>query len=276
MASSTLVSGGLSVKLEPDGVKRDGDQMGSVKEWGTLASFATRFIKEVSIIIVGILIALAVNDRWSNHLDRAEEQNILESIRDDVAATLELIQQTRSRVEADIKKLKIFSAGSTGEAGQYDAERMAEALHSLWDVPPLALRNSTHKEIQTSGRLRLISNPKVRRLLAQFQQKYEFASLTYLDAFQHQHLKLDPYLLTKIQVSQISPYALEHDAGKSPVPLTPLPPIKDHRALLDDVEFQNHVAAKYLLLTYYLQQTHELTDALNELNSELANPAWKH
>lgn len=234
------------------------------------AALATRSLKEVTIIIVGILIALAVNDWWGNRLDRAEEHKILDAIHDDVDATLKLIQHTRSRVETDLEKLKVLSAGSKGAAGQYNAEHMAETLHSLWDVPPLAMLTSTHKELQTSGRLRLVSNPKVRRLLAHFQQKYEFASLTYQDAFQHQHLKLDPYLLANIQVSQLSKGALEHDAGTSAQPLTPLPPVKDHRVLLDDVQFQNQVAAKYFLLTYYLQQTHELTDVLNDLNTELA------
>lgn len=243
--------------------------MESEGKGGSFAALATRSLKEVVIIIVGILIALAVNDWWGNRLDRAEEQKILESIKEDVDATLKLIQSTRSRVETDRQKLKILSAGSSGEAGQYNTERMATLLHSLWDVPPLALQTSTHKELQTSGRLRLITNPKVRRLLAHFQQKYEFATQTYLDAFQHQQLKLDPYLLAKIQVSQISQHALSNDAGKTPEPLTPLSPVKDHRDLLDDFQFQNQVAAKYFLLTYYLQQTHELTDALNELNSEL-------
>lgn len=243
--------------------------MASEAQGHSNSEFATRSLKEVVIIIVGVLIALAVNDWWSNHNDRAEEQKILESIRDDVDATLKLIQQTQARVETDIQKLKTFSAGSAGEAGQFDAERMASALHSLWDVPPLAMVTATHKELQTSGRLRLIANPKIRRLLAHFQQQYEFALLTYQDAFQHQHLKLDPYLLAHIQVAQISRYALEYDAPKSAIPLKPLLPVRDHRALLDDAEFQNHVAAKYLLLTYYLHQTHELTEALNELYAEL-------
>lgn len=243
--------------------------MASEAQGGSNAELATRSLKEIIIIIVGVLIALAVNDWWSNHNDRAEEQKILESIRDDVDATLKLIQQTRTRVETDIRKLKVFSAGSAGEAGQYDAERMAEGLHSLWDVPPLAMVTATHKELQTSGRLRLISNPRIRRLLAHFQQQYEFASLTYQDAFQHQHLTLDPYLLATIQIAQISKYALEYDAPKSAVPLRPLQPAKDHHVLLDDAVFQNHVAAKYLLLTYYLHQTHELTNALKELEAEL-------
>ncbi|WP_295559325.1 hypothetical protein [uncultured Hyphomicrobium sp.] len=250
--------------------------MASDNDEGSLAALAIRSLQEIAIIIIGILIALAVNDWWTNRVDRAEEQSILESIHDDVDATLKLIQDTRSRVETDLRKLTILSAGSAGEAGRYDAERMAEALHSLWDVPPLAMLTSTHKELQTSGRLRLIADPKVRRLLAHFQQKYEFASLTYNDAFQHQHLKLDPYVLGNIQMSQLSRYALEYDAGPSAVPLVPLAPIKDHRPLLDDATFQNHVAAKYFLLTYYLHQTHELTDVLNELNAELVKLTAKH
>jgi hypothetical protein len=235
----------------------------------SFAALTTRSLKEVSIIIAGILIALAVNDWWGNRLDRAEERKIHESIHDDVAATLKLIAATRARVEADLQNLRILSAGSAGAAGKSEPERMAALLHSLWDVPPLTLQTSTHKELQTSGRLRLISNPKVRRLLADFQQKVEFASQTYLDAFQHQHLKLDPYLLANIQVSQISRYALQNDAGQAPEPLTPLAPLKDHRGLLDDAAFQNHVAAKYFLLSYYLQQTRELTAVLNDLDAEL-------
>lgn len=247
---------------------RDGS--GSDEGQRSLAALATRSFKEMSIIIIGVLIALAVNDWWDNRIDRAEESQILESIGADVDATLALIDDTRSRVEADLQKLKVLSSGSAGEAGQFDAERLAEVLHSLWDVPPLSMLTSTHKELQTSGRLRLISNPKVRRLLAQFQQKYEFASLTYQDAFQHQQLKLDPYLLANIQASQISRQALRRDAGQAPAPLTPLSPITDHQHLLDDFQFQNHVAAKYYLFAYYLQQTRELTDALRQLKSELA------
>ncbi len=238
----------------------------------SFAALATRSLKEVLIIIAGILIALAVNDWWGNRLDRAEEHKILAAVHDDVAATLKLIASTRARVEADLQNLKTLSAGRAGDAGSYDPARMASVLHSLWDVPPLTLQTATHKELQTSGRLRLISNPKVRRLLAHFQQKYEFALQTYLDAFQHQQQKLDPYVLANIQMAQISRHALQNDAGPAPEPLTPLPPLKDHRALLDDFQFQNQVAAKYFLLTYYLQQTHELTDTLNELNAELMKP----
>ncbi len=235
----------------------------------SISNIAVRSFSELTAIIVGILIALAVNDWWGNHNDRVEEQKILASIHEDVNATLQLIKNTQSRVEVDLEKLRILSTGSSGVAGQYSDEQMASLLHSLWDVPPLTLQMSTHKELQTSGRLRLITDAKLRHSLAHFQQKYDFAVQTYLDAFQNQQLKLDEYLLGNVQLSQITNYALEHDAGDKPAEITPLAPLKDHHPLLDDFLFQNQVAAKFFLLTYYLQQTQELTDTLNELDKKI-------
>lgn len=54
----------------------------------SFAALSTRSLKEVSIIIVGILIALAADERWGNCLDRAEESEIRASIHEDAAAPL--------------------------------------------------------------------------------------------------------------------------------------------------------------------------------------------
>ena len=235
------------------------------------SSIAVRSLSELLIIIVGILVALGTNDWWGRRQDRAEEIQILQFMQEDVKATVNLLSSTQRRVETDRQSLMTLSRGSAGEAGQLDPDGLAALLHSLWDVPPLTLQMTTQKELQGSDRLRLISDARMRRLLAHFQQTYDFAGQSYLDAFQYQQLKLDVYIAANLQLSQISKYAFENDAGDSPQSLQPLLPLKDHRVLLDDPLFQNHVAAKYFLLTYYVQQIIELKEVLSELDDEINN-----
>ena len=236
-----------------------------------ISSIALRSLAELLIIIVGILVALATDDWWGVRQDRAEEIQILQFMQDDVKATLNLLSGTQRRVETDRQSLLTLSRGSSGEAGGLDPDGIAALLHSLWDVPPLTLQMTTQKELQGSDRLRVISDANMRRSLAHFQQTYDFAGQSYLDAFQYQQLKLDVYIAANVQLSQISAYAFAHDAGDSPELLQPLQPLKDHRVLLDDPLFQNHVAAKYFLLTYYQQQIIELKEVLSELNEEINN-----
>jgi len=99
--------------------------------------------------------------------------------------SLDLLRATAGRVDVDLQSLRTLSRENA--ATEIAAEDVPKLLHSLWDVPPLSLQMSAYEEIQDSGRLRLVSNPELRRSMAHFRQMYEFARQAYVDAFQHQH-----------------------------------------------------------------------------------------
>ena len=228
-----------------------------------------RLVSELLIVVIGVLIALWANDLWSNRHDRVEELQILDAIQEDVRATIALVDVTIERVEHDILNLQILSRGAAGKAATVTAGELAGMLNSLWDLPPVSVQMSAYEEIQDSGRVRLIGDPELRQMLAHYRQTYEYLVLAHQDAFLNQHVKLDPYLLSHVQMAQLSRSALALDAGDEPLQIEPLTPVQDHRTLLNDKNFQNQVAMKFYLLSYYIAQARQLRNLLNELDAEI-------
>jgi hypothetical protein len=126
---------------------------------------------------------------------------------------------------------------------------------------------SAYDEIRNSGRLGLIENPVLRRVLAEFDRRLADARGIYEDNFQHQQLKIDPYMLANIQMSVFSEAALRDVEGA--IPFVSPTASQDHRFLLDDAMFQNQVVAKYYLLAEYSESTLELLETLEEIRKEL-------
>ena len=163
--------------------------------------------------------------------------------------------------------MKALSEGSTGSISKFDDAQLTAALYSLFELPALNVRMSSYDEINASGRLTLIESPKLRRLLAEYDGQHAFVMEMHHDVFQHQHIKLDPYLIENIQLSQFSEYALggDADAGIDIPQIGPVPDIRNHRILLDDATFQNQVALKYYLIAYYREQVRVLRKVLDDV-----------
>jgi len=241
----------------------------SGSESTNLRSLTVRSMVELAIIIVGVLLALAADDWWTNLEEQAEEAEILEAMTQDLVATQELLENQLNEQVEILEDLKALSEGSTGRAARTEDAVFAEMLHNgVWELVTLTVQMSTYDEIQNSGRMRLINDPELRRALAEYDRKLLAATARINDAFQHQQTKLDPYLIAHFQMSQFSPFVLDSIEGVAELnsPST----LRDHRQLLDDEVLQNLIATKYYLLSNAYRFTGELLEGLSKLE-EIAN-----
>lgn len=226
----------------------------------TVRAFALKSTAELAIIVVGILLALTADDWWTERQERTEELEILGAISRDIAITRDRIQTTHDYLQSLLADLRKLSEGSSGPAATQSDLELARMLNALWDSPPISVQMSAYEEVKNSGRLRLIGSAELRRALAEYDRRLQDARQQHAEAFQNQHLKLDPYLIENVQLSQIASHALHGAAGSSP--LNTEANLQDHHVLLDDRVFKNQVVMKYIILSYYFEDTGELLAAL--------------
>jgi len=209
------------------------------------------------------MIALSAEGWLTERQDRFDEIELLEAIKEDVRDTNVRSDQNLERVNLRLESLRLLNEGSAAVAG-LDDELLADVLSSgLWEIGALSVQMSAYDEIKSSGRLRLIGDPQIRRALSEFDRHLQRVRARELEAFEHQIRVTGPYVMSNIQVVQLDRSFQDWDTW---VPLK-FTEVRDHRPLLGTPDFQNQVAARYLLMFGLAAPSYRLGRGLAELDT---------
>ena len=220
-----------------------------------------RAVTEIFVIVAGVLIALGADSWWTDRQEVAEESEILRAIEVDVARSQELLDRHFRRLESGLEALRILGEGVTGDAGSLDNAALSEMLLvGLWDLGRMNVQMSAYEEIKSSGRLRLISDPELRRSLAEYETSLTRARQREVETVNHQQRIVDPYVIENVQISQFAD-KVSSEWTESPTSLE----LENLRLLLDDIDFQNHIAAKYMIFYSWRNASVSVRDNLDEL-----------
>ena len=123
-------------------------------------------IGEIVLVVIGILIALQINNWNEYRKERTKEIVYLERLKADLSFDKEYIELNKAFYQ------DVFIAGSLVLS---DAEGEDEVSSSKWDILtayfhasqiwPMLLRSSTYEELKSSGELSLIQNITLRNRL---------------------------------------------------------------------------------------------------------------
>ena len=233
-------------------------------ETTSFQSFAFRSFAELVIIVTGVLIALSADSWWTERDERNQELEILQAVDTELEVTLGMMERHMTRMGNSQNALRFLSEGSAGAAADLDDAGLADMLAvGLWDVSRLNVQMSTYDEIKSSGRLRLITDEEIRRLLARFDSRLNFERAREIELVEHKQRASDPYIIANVQLAQFS----VPNSGREWFQPLVVGEAQNHRPLLDDTAFQNQVAAKYLVLSSLYTTSWELRDTTRELAS---------
>lgn len=132
-------------------------------------------LRELAIVVVGILIALAVNGWAQERRDRAAETRYLERLLADSTDNLAEIQKMIDlhTHRADIlERLRASLSDGTPPPSQ---EEISEVLCRWFIQPALSLRRETYAELVSTGNLGLVRDVELRTLLARAEASHEEA-----------------------------------------------------------------------------------------------------
>jgi len=134
-----------------------------------------RISAESLAIVASILLAFAIDALWNNYQLQQEEQEILKGLRDEFSRHVEAIQVARRRVtrNADAIDFLLSHQGESPETINEIAEVERAVFYASFSSPGLELQGGVRDALLDSGRLEIIGDTQLRRLLAEWAKVVE-------------------------------------------------------------------------------------------------------
>jgi hypothetical protein len=132
---------------------------------------AMRLFAEGSVIIVSILVAFWIDASWAERLARIEEQDAIAALHAEALANQLVLSDVVRRVEADHAGARAFFELGERESTTASVRSADPILQSLWRPNTYALKDGALNGLTMSGRLSLIQDAELRRLLADWQSQ---------------------------------------------------------------------------------------------------------
>ena len=139
------------------------------------ADYGALFL-EVIVVVVGILLALAV-DRWNqDRLDAIETARIVVRLKSDTARNLSMFEQELPAMESGLRDIKaLYRALQAGTTEGEDLAQIEVAMTRIDVVPSYPLVFAAYDELVATGRLRQLDDPELVDLLGSQRAQYEAA-----------------------------------------------------------------------------------------------------
>jgi len=197
---------------------------------------------EILLVVIGILIALQVNNWNEVRLLRTEEKSILKSVKKDLVNTVEEFQFLNGIRE----KVLYGTQGIYKQAvAPYpDASEMDSLVALTFYRPTFNNKQGAIDLLFTSGKINLIKNDSIRDLLLSWPgliddmvEEEDYATQMFMEHYY-------PVAAKYILVDDIIGLALSTSFFGTEIvetPLTPLPLESRYEAMMQDREFMNHL-----------------------------------
>jgi hypothetical protein len=132
-------------------------------------------VGEIILVVIGILIALAINDSYQQRIDKVEEYSLLESLKEDFMETRVRAEKTlelQNKVVNYCNELEriMLNKNNTVSIDSVGIYLFSGSL-SYYRIEPVT---GTYDAIIGSGKIGLLQNKNLKRLLAEFSAEIEY------------------------------------------------------------------------------------------------------
>ena len=207
-------------------------------------------IGEIALVVIGILIALSINNWNTNRLNKIQETSILYQIQEEYFGKLEELNQKVAirnlMIESSYKILQNINQ----ENYSLPIDSLNIYLGQSILTPTYDASNAVTEELLNSGKLYLIKNTSLRKLISEWSGQLEklieeeqYLVNTYL-------LNMDSYMYKTYPLNNlVNPFRASGVAGisfsktKVSKDIKPIHSNKtvDIKALFNDLEFENYI-----------------------------------
>lgn len=198
-----------------------------------------RISAEAAAIVVSILLAFSIDAWWNYYQDRREEQEVLLGIKSEFKQNLALIEVELAYRNAVVESiLKLFDA-SVAKI-RIEPKDLDELIGDVTWWQNIEYSRAAIDSLLQSGKLSLIENEELRRVIASMPSRYDSTTEAELNDRYTTLNVVTPFLNTHASLSQIANTMAKGRPGtgeSATPPIYPARELQDHTALLDNPEF---------------------------------------
>ncbi|MGZ0016354.1 DUF6090 family protein [Yeosuana sp. AK3] len=231
---------------------------------GKTTNYLKYAIGEIVLVVIGILIALQINNWNELRKSNLEEQSALENIHRDFLKNKEALETTMA------SSLLIMNYGSkilnyTGNKPKPDSENeFNEWLNSVFNGDPFYPQNGFLDDLLSSGKLGIFKNVELRNLLSSWKPKVDVLKEKFKSLDLNEDL-VNAYVLENgswLNADGVLPEGRNVTFPKSGFEV-------DNRNLLQSLFFENLIENLVISADNYYSMEKETLKLLNEIISKL-------
>ncbi|MFD2725699.1 DUF6090 family protein [Hyunsoonleella rubra] len=214
-------------------------------------------IGEIVLVVIGILIALQINNWNENRVAKIEEKTILKNINTEFLQNKKVIQQTYEYFEIgnnSIKTIMSLIGKPKEEIGRYNIDSL---LFTALETGSFRPSENTISDLLQSGRLQLLQNENLKHLLYQWTRNLKASNVRYERVEQKVDNELVPYLSKNYALKDIDMFG---ELGWKTKSLLKIDKLK----IFEDIEFEN-------IMDDYMYRAQVAQNGLNELTIVIDN-----
>ncbi len=226
-------------------------------------------IGEIVLVVIGILIALSINNSNEYHKTRKTALAYLNSLHEEFEFNLALLDTTISAAQElsqgveNMRVLfnpKVLDTVSEAQIGQAFGKLNSEAVYRP--------SNGVLLEIISSGNLKILENEVLKQHLASFEKKVERIQVQEEEVSRLRN-EMSVFLRQKGSVAALDPLDLSNDIGKSKTRTNTNKPLFQSTYFLNTIVFFGLVQ-KGTVHSYYLPLREEIEEIIVLIEEEIA------
>ena len=187
--------------------------MGTSHNW---RAPATRFAGELTVIILGVLVALWADGWVQQRAEHRVESSRIVALGDNVAATRERL--TTALSEAEFASSSLREIASWEAVPELDARTEPVLLRALLFGPSFTPEINVYVDLKSSGDLGLLRSTELRQALARMDAVLEQLQFLQNDLIRVQQLNYDPFVIANLSLDRgFADYLGLADVARGPV-----------------------------------------------------------
>lgn len=231
------------------------------------------FAAEITVVVAGVLIALALNAWWGARQQAREERRLLISLHDEFEANQDRLAQILAFHAALKTTATSLLAASADPRGAVPADTVDQWLADMtWWSSYTTLESTVLDAAVQDGQLDLVQTDSLRHLLGMWRTEVASAAAQSSQEFEHYSGTWLPMLRAEADLAQISNAATTIPGSTTPYQAAPMPvPSErtDHRPLIRSRAFRNILVQKIWIEEDVLYQYETLRPLLVRLQAAL-------